>query len=185
MAAAPDGKAATPAGGAATADTHGIQINDVVEIGRDRDHVFDFVSDGERLPAWMTGVKRAKRTSSGPAVGTGTTYRIVGKALGRRVESRYELTAYDPRETFSSRMESRFFCLEQTYRFEEADGVTKMTLAGKAIPVGRFRLLGPFLLMAMQRQVRTDHRKLKDVLERSKGLAGIGPGPAAKSTTEG
>ena len=154
--------------GAGAAGSAGIAVDDRVEIRRERDHVFEFVSDGERLPAWMAGVKRARRTSGGEP-GVGTSYRIVGRALGRRVESRYELTSYEPSHTFSARMESRFFRLEQTYRFEEADGVTKVTLSGRAVPLGRFRLLGPVLFVAVQRQVRNDHRKLKSVLERSKG----------------
>lgn len=160
----------------------GIRVNDQLEIRRELEHVFDFLSDGERLPAWMAGVKRAKRTSPGGPTGTGTTYRLVGKALGRRVESSYELTAYDPMQAFSARMESRYFCLEQTYRFEDADGATKVALSGRAVPLGRFKLLGPFLFLAMQRQVRSDHRRLKGVLERSRGPAHTGlrrPGAAA------
>jgi hypothetical protein len=122
----------------------------------------------------MAGVKRAKRTSPPGPTGAGTTYRLVGKALGRRVESRYELTAFEPGRAFSARMESRYFCLEQTYGFEEADAVTKVTLSGKAVPLGRFKLLGPFLFVAMQRQVRGDHRRLKGVLERSRRPARTG-----------
>jgi uncharacterized membrane protein len=166
----------------------GIQVEDVVEIRRELDHVFEFLSDGERLPAWMAGVKRAKRTSPAGAIASaGTTYRIVGKALGRRVDSRYELTAYEPGQRFSSRMESRFFRLDQIYTFEEAGGVTKVTLTAKALPLGRFKLLGPVLFVAMQRQVRADHRRLKGVLERSKGQprAGLTRGRRVAPATEG
>ena len=168
--AAPEPRPPTGTAAGRTGETPGIQVSDSVEIRRDLGHVFDFVSDGERLPAWMAGVKRAKRISApGPRgpVGPGATYPIVGKVLGRRVESRYELTGYEPSRTFSSRMESRYFCLEQTYRFEDRDGVTTVTVSGSGIPLGRFKLLGPVLFLAMQRQVRSDHRRLKSVLERS------------------
>jgi carbon monoxide dehydrogenase subunit G len=152
-------------------DEAGIQVEDEIEIRRELEHVFDFVSDGERLPAWMAGVKRARRTSPPGPLGPGTTYAIVGKVLGRPVESRYELTDHQPGRSFSARMESRFFCLEETYRFEEQEGATKVSLSGRAIPLGRFKLLGPVLFLATQRQVRTDHRRLKQVLERSRRAA--------------
>ena len=214
MEAAPEARRSPEGRASSNDESPGIQINDTVEIRCGLDHVFDFLSDGERLPAWMAGVKRAKRLSgpglrgpnaesglrgpnaesglrgpnaeSGP-LGSGTGYRIVGKALGRRVESHYELTAYEPRRRFSSRMESKFFCLEQTYTFEEVDGITKVSLAAKAIPLGRFKLLGPFLFVAMQRQVSNDHRKLKSVLERSRGPARSGPikRKRAATVTEG
>ena len=158
----------------------GIHFQDEVQIRRELAHVFEFVSDGERLPAWMAGVKRARRTSPPGPIGPGTTYRVVGKLLGRRVESRYELTDYEPAETFSARMVSPFFELEETYRFDESDGATKLTLTGWTVPLGRLKLLGPFLFLAMQRQVRTDHGKLKSVLERSHGRR---PATAVRSSS--
>ncbi|MDQ3979276.1 MAG: SRPBCC family protein [Actinomycetota bacterium] len=186
MAAAPDAGASTLARQRGD-DGPGIQVEDIVEIRRELDHVFDFLSDGERLPAWMAGVKRAKRTSPPGGTGAGTTYRIVGKALGRRVESSYQLTAYEPGQRFSSRMESPFFRLDQAYTFRESAGVTRVTLTGKAVPLGRFKLLGPVLFVAMQRQVRADHRGLKGVLERSKGQSRTGPTRRRKvrAATEG
>ena len=177
--------AAPDAGPGAGVDGPGIQVNDVVEIRRDLNYVFDFLSDGERLPAWMAGVKRAKRTSGAGVDGAGTAYRIVGKAFGRRVESRYQLTAYEPPQRFSARMESPVFSLEQTYTFEERDGVTTVALSGNAVPLGKFKLLGPFLFLAMQRQVRNDHRRLKNVLERSKGRAGTASGATGRRATKG
>lgn len=142
-----------------------IEFEDELEIRRPRRDVFAFLSDQEHLPAWNGGVTRARRTTPGP-IGVGTTYRVVGKMLGRRVESTYELIAYDPDEMFAGRMVSRYFSIEETYRLEGDDGTTRLTVAVEAAPEGRLRLLGPLLAAGVPRQIKSDHRRLKSILER-------------------
>ena len=160
-----------------------VEVEDEFEIRRPVGEVFDFVSDHEHQPAWTLGVKRVKRTSPGP-VGVGTTYRVVGKMLGRRVESTYEVTAYEPDRCFSGRMTSPQLSFEETFHFEEGDGGgTVVRLRAHAQPGGALRLLGPLLGPAMQRQVRADHRRLRSVLERSPG-ARARTGPSTGPSTE-
>lgn len=142
-----------------------IHVENEVEIERPLGEVFAFVSDQEHLPAWAAGVSRASRTSPGP-VAVGTTYRIVGKMLGRRVESTYVVSEYEPDTLFAGRMVSSAFAVEETYRFEGDDRRTKLTVTADAQPSGFARLIGPLLAMGMARQVRTDHAKLKTILER-------------------
>jgi uncharacterized membrane protein len=137
-----------------------------VEIRRPVGDVFDFVSDLEHLPAWMAGVKRVSRSSPGP-VGVGTTYRVVAKMLGRRVESTYEVTAYEPDTVVSVRMTSPLFGFDETYHFEAVDGERTVVQVGADVrPNGVLRLLGPLLRLAMQRQVQADHRRLRSTLQR-------------------
>ncbi|MDQ4098586.1 MAG: SRPBCC family protein [Actinomycetota bacterium] len=145
-----------------------ITVEDEVEIRRPVGEVFDFLGDQEHRPAWNAGVKRVRRTSPGP-IGVGTTYRIVGMMLGRRVVSTYELTAYQPDTLFSGRMRSPVFSVDETYRFEAAgeDG-TCVRVEIAARPERWLRPLGPLLAVAMSRQVKADHRRLGTVLQRSR-----------------
>ncbi|MGH9222448.1 MAG: SRPBCC family protein [Acidimicrobiales bacterium] len=147
-----------------------ISVEDEVEIRQPRSRVYAFISDHEHLPAWMAGVSRASRTSPGP-VGVGTRYRVVGRMLGRRVESTYELTAYEPDTMFSGRLTSPLFEVEETYRFDGDGSTTKVQLTAEAHPGEKLRLLGPVLALAMPRQVKADHRRLKTLLEARAGKA--------------
>ncbi len=144
-----------------------ITVENQLEIRRPVGDVFSFVCDHEHLPAWTVGVKRATRTSTGP-IGVGTTYSVVGRMLGRRVRSTYEVTAYEPDTLFSGRMTSPSFSFEETYRFEtDGEGRTMVRVHVEARPGRALRLLGPLLVLAMNRQVQADHRRLRTVLERS------------------
>ena len=155
-----------------------------VDIRRPVGEVFDFVSDSEHLPAWTAGVKRVSRSSPGP-IGVGTTYRVVAKMLGRRVDSTYEVTAYEPDKLVSGRMTTPFFAFDETYRFEaeEADR-TMVRVEAEVRPGGALRFLGPLLGVAMQRQVQADHRRLRSILERRSARARSGGGRAAPAAPQ-
>jgi uncharacterized membrane protein len=145
-----------------------ITVEDEVEIRRPVGEVFDFLSDQEHRPAWSAGIRRVRRTSPGP-IGVGATYRIVGKTLGRRIVSTYELTAYEPDALFSGRMRCSVFSVDETYRFEAAgDDGTCVRVQIAARPERWLRPLGPLLAVAMTRQVKADHRRLGVVLARSR-----------------
>ena len=141
-----------------------ISVEDQVEIRQPRSRVYAFVSDHEHLPAWMAGVSRASRESPGP-IGVGTRYKVVGRLLGRRVESTYELTAYEPETMFSGRMVSPLFEVEETYRFDGEGSTTTVQLTAQAKPGQKLRFLGPLMALAVPRQVKADHQRLKRLLE--------------------
>ncbi len=144
-----------------------IRIEHELVIHRPQGDVFDFVSDHDHLPAWTKGVSRSKRTTPGP-IGVGTTYAVVGRTLGRRVESTYELTEFKPVSGFSGRLESKLFSIDETYRFEGDAAQTTIRLTADATPGRLLRLLGPFLGLAVDRQIKLDHQRLKTILERNR-----------------
>ena len=143
-----------------------ILVEDELRIGRDADAVFALLTDGLRLPAWMAGVRRARRTSTPGPVHTGTSYEITGRLLGRTVTSTYEITESEPPARFSARMVSPVFSLDQTYTLEEGEGAVTVRLRGTARPSGWLRWLAPLVAVAVHRQVQADHRRLKTMLER-------------------
>ena len=154
-----------------------VEVEHELEIRRPLSEVFAAISDRERLPAWAAGVKRVRRTPGEP-IGVGATYTIVGKVLGRPVRSTYEVTAYHPHGRFGGRMTSSAFTVEETYRLQERDGATVVDVKLAAWPQGRLRLLGPLLGLAVARQLRSDHARLKGMLERSRARGAGAPAPA-------
>lgn len=160
-----------------------IRIEHSLEIERPRAEVFDFMSDHDHLPAWTVGVKRAKQTTPGP-IGVGTTYAVVGRTLGRRVESTYELIEFEPSTRFAGRMESRLFSIDETYQFEGDGDQTTVRLTADATPRRFMRLLAPLLGVAVDRQIKTDHQRLKTILERKRRRR-VPRQPKAEPVTEG
>ena len=155
-----------------------VSIEDELTIDRPRRDVFTFLCDKERMPAWMAGVKRARRVTPG-AIRPGTTWTVVGKMLGRRLESTYELTSWAPPSEFSGRLVSSMFTFEETYRFEDDGGATVVHLEASAVPGTELRFLWPLLALAAPRQIKADHRRLKTMLERKRTKVATPPAPPA------
>ena len=141
-----------------------IQVSDSVVIARPVMQVFAFVSDHENLPAWTVGVKDSRRLTEGPP-GSGSRYRVVGALLGRTIESSYQVTAFDPGRGFDGTMTSPMFGFTEQYRFETDHDATRVSMTACVEPRGLFRVLAPVMAAGVRRQVKTDHRRLKTILE--------------------
>jgi carbon monoxide dehydrogenase subunit G len=72
-----------------------MRIEQSVEIERSPDEIFSFVADPRNDARWAPACEEVQKTSKGPP-GVGTTYRQVGRLLGRRFEVPIEITAYEP-----------------------------------------------------------------------------------------
>jgi uncharacterized membrane protein len=141
-----------------------INVSESVVISKPVSEVFTFVADHENLPRWTVGVKASQRLSDGPPA-LGARYRVVGKLLGRSVESSYEVTAFDRDRSFDGTMTSPLFGFSERYRFEADGGSTRVSMSAAVEPRGVFRLLTPLMAAGVRRQVRADHRQLKALLE--------------------
>ena len=141
-----------------------ISVNDSVVIARPVPDVFAFVADHENLPAWTVGVKTSQRLTAGPPA-NGTKYRVVGKLLGRSIESSYQITAFEPDRGFEATMTSPMFGFSERYRFDPDGEATRVSMSAAVEPRGVFRLLTPIMTAGVRRQVKADHRRLKIVLE--------------------
>jgi uncharacterized membrane protein len=141
-----------------------ITVSDSVVIARPVPEVFAFVADHENLPAWTVGVKEAERLTEGPPA-DGSRYRVVGRLLGRSVESSYQVTAFEPGHGFAGTMTSPVFGFSERYRFESAGDATRVSMTATVEPRGTFRLLTPIMTAGVRRQVKADHRRLKALLE--------------------
>jgi len=141
-----------------------IKVSDSVVISKPVSEVFKFVADHENLPSWTVGVKASRRVTDGPPA-LGAKYRVVGKLLGRSVESGYEVTAFDHDRGFEGTMTSPMFGFSERYRFDADGASTRVSMSAAVEPRGVFRLLTPIMSAGVRRQVKTDHRQLKALLE--------------------
>ena len=143
-----------------------MRVEESVEINRPRQEVFDYVANPENLPAW-SGLVIEVEDAPGPLIKEGDTFTAVGKFLGRRFETLYQRSSYEPNRRYTDRAAGGPIPEQDwTYTFEEvSEGTTRLTRAAEGEPGGFFKLAEPLIERALKRQVRADLETLKDLLE--------------------
>jgi uncharacterized membrane protein len=133
-----------------------------VVINRPRSEVFAFVADHENDPKWRPGVADIKR-ASGEGQGAIYTQGIKGP-MGKRIDADFEVTAYQPDTLLAFRTLAGPVRPEGSFRFEDADGGTRVTFSLNADLTGGKKLMAPMVGKSMRSEVAALDN-LKRVLE--------------------
>ncbi len=141
-----------------------MRVEESVEIDRPMEEVYEYVANPENLPEWAGIVIETRKGTPGPLL-EGSIFTSVGKFLGRRIESPFEVTAHEFPRFHSHKSTGGPFPTEWTLTFEEVAGGTRYTQVAEGEPGGFFGLAGPLLERVGRRQFRTDLENLKDLLE--------------------
>jgi len=140
-----------------------------VVVNRPIDEVWAFITDPFNIPRWGGGRLSARVTPPGP-IGVGSTieYRVLMFGFERRVS--FVFTELDPPHTAAASVTgSRFLSGSVRTALEATAAGTKIVRSGDLKVRGILRLLSPILAAFMRRQVDTQMRSLKRLLE-----AGLG-----------
>jgi carbon monoxide dehydrogenase subunit G len=133
-----------------------------IVINRPRSEVFEFVTNHENDSKWRPGVLDIERASGH---GRGAVYRQGVKGpMGRRIPADIEVTAYEEGSHVAFRTLAGPVRPEGSYRFEEANGGTRVTFSLNADLRGAQKLMGPMVSKSMRNQVDA-LQNLKRVLE--------------------
>jgi uncharacterized membrane protein len=144
---------------------HGFESSILIE--RPVETVFPVLSDLENDPKWRREWSNGEKTSKGP-VTVGSTYRLVGRALGRRMEVNYEVTAYEPQRTTAWKALSGPLPLIFRRGFERDGGGTRVDFRYEVEePSLLLRLFGPLVTRLGRRQLEGDFPRLMELLARS------------------
>ena len=141
-----------------------ITLTHSVTINRPLEQVFSYVTDIEKGSEWQTGVLEAESPSEGP-VGIGSTTREVRQFMGRRMESTFEVTEYEPNSAFGFKSTSGPIPMKGRQTFETVEGGTKVTFVLSGEPEGAFKLAAGLIKGMAKRQIEADYSNLKDLLE--------------------
>ena len=147
------------------------RITDQVVVNRPVAEVFAFVADRENLPLWSSAMQESHRITDGSGAspdGVGAVYRMAGRMMGRRLEGRYERTAYENGQLLGGRAAAGPMSMTETYHFEAVGpqaAATRVSMATEIVPAGLLGLLGPLMAAGLRRQIAASHAKLKQVLE--------------------
>ena len=139
-----------------------IELN--VVINRPVEEVYRYMSNPENNSQWQSHCLGSVITSEGP-IGVGTTFTDVIKFLGRRIESIWEITEYDPNRKLSSKSIKSPIPATGGYTYESVEGGTKVTVVGEVEPGGFFKLAKPIIAREGKREWETSLGNLKDLLE--------------------
>lgn len=133
-------------------------------IKRPVEDVFAALSNVENSPKWSSAALEAEQTSPGP-IGVGTTARVVGKFLGRRIESESVVTEFEPNRKYTWESKSGPFPFNGSTTVDQIEGGTRVNTTVEVEPGGFFKLAEPLLMSMAKRQFQSDLENLKDLME--------------------
>ncbi|HLC02851.1 MAG TPA: SRPBCC family protein [Anaerolineales bacterium] len=141
-----------------------IKVEASIVIQKPVPEVFAYTNDPAKNKAWQEGLVESKITSPGP-VGVGTQITDVRKFLGRDMDSKLEVTAYEPNKRVALKTISGPIKFEITQLYEPAEGGTKLTMIGEGEPGGLFKLAEGAVKKQFESQLQGDLGRLKKVME--------------------
>lgn len=123
--------------------------------------LFDFVSDVANLPAWMSGVRGAHRTSEGP-MAVGATAHVSRVMLGQQVEAPLTVTAWDPprQVALSSTVSGVALVASMEVDSDGAD-VSRLTLRMELTAGGLGAFMEPMLAQAARADIADSLARLR------------------------
>ncbi len=145
-------------------ETPMIKVENSMEISRPVDEVFAFVSDPGNNAKWQEGLVESRLESAGP-VRLGSKITDVRKFLGRQLESRLEVTAFEPGKRFSLKVVSGPLPFQITNNFEPTPAGTRIKYVVEGEPGGLFKLAEGMVKKRLETQLAGDDSRLKKVME--------------------
>ena len=126
--------------------------------------VFDFVSTPENDFQWQYGTLATASLSEGVSK-MGTFFRSIGHLMGRRVESTFEVTEFEPNRKYGFKSLSGPLHSQTSYTFEIAKGCTKINISTQADVVNFSQVNEGVLEKRMKKQLKENLAMLKSLLE--------------------
>jgi uncharacterized protein YndB with AHSA1/START domain len=135
-----------------------------ITINRPAEQVFQFATDYASVAQWSVGVIDAAITSP-DGMRVGATFRWVAQIVGQKMETKGEITAYDPPHASAWKSSGGPFPVSGSLTCEAVAGGTRVTQTVDAEPGGFFKLAEGLLMKQVQGQWDESLKKLKQVLE--------------------
>lgn len=145
-------------------------------IYRPVSQVFDFMSTPENDFQWQYGTLVSARISEG-ASQRGTSFRSIGHLMGRRIQSTFEVTEYEPNRKYGFKSLSGPLQSHTSYTFEIDKGVTQIDVSTQVNAINFFQVNQGVLEKNMKKQLKENLAMLKDILEARQTL------PAAETNS--
>jgi carbon monoxide dehydrogenase subunit G len=133
-------------------------------INRPPQEVWDFYTNPANHNKFSSMAESAEWISEKPH-GVGSTYRGVGKALGRKIESTNEITSWDPPNKYGYKSIGGSIPFETTYTFESSENGTKLSVYAQLEIGGFFKIAEGLAGKQAKKQLDADFEALRLYLE--------------------
>jgi carbon monoxide dehydrogenase subunit G len=142
-----------------------VRIEESVQVERNREEVFQFLTDLDNLPKWQTGVIQSERISDGP-VRVGFQFAETAKVGPLKLHNICTVTDLRPNLRFSFQAKSSGpLDFEGSFELQPLSGGTRLTVMASAHLKGLWRLLQPLLAGDLKKETRRELQTLKDLVE--------------------
>lgn len=136
-----------------------------VTIQQPVDKVFGYVIAVENHKAWQAGIVDAKVTPDGP-IGLGSTYIYTTEVMRRRIESRMQVSAFEPNRKWAVKTIGIPNSVETVYLFEPDGANTKLTLS-MDVPAGAYPAMAEGMIkQQMQKSLQEQGNRIKQMVEK-------------------
>lgn len=139
------------------------------QIYRPLIQVFAFVSTPENDFQWQYGTLAVAQISEGK-IGMGSLFRAVGHLVGRRIETTYEVTVFEPNKKYGFKSVSGPVDSHTLYTFGMSEGGTRVNLSSETNPGDLFIPSDAILIKKLKKQYKENLGMLKNILEASQIL---------------
>jgi ligand-binding SRPBCC domain-containing protein len=140
-------------------------IEESIEINAPAEKVFAFTADAAQWSRWHTAIPEAEQTSKGP-IGVGTTFKGVTRLMGRSMPWTATATEYEPNTKFGKNIDSGSVFIEQHNSCTPIAAGTKFTLTYDMKFSGCMRILSPFIVNAMRKEMKKSLINVKQIVEK-------------------
>ena len=128
--------------------------------------VFAFVATPENDFHWQYGTLMSAKISKGE-MGLGTLFRGVGHFMGRRMESVYEVTEFEPNKSYGFKSSSGSIDSHTLYTFDVMEGSTRINLSSQIRLGESIKSNDTTVEKTVKKEYRENLALLKDFLEAS------------------
>ena len=126
--------------------------------------IFEFISATENDFQWQYGTLASGQITEGVAR-VGAFFRSIGHFMGRRMESTFEITEYEPARKYGFKSLSGPIHSQTLYTFEITGGATKINVSMQASAVNLLQVPEGMLEKQMKKQLKENLEMLKNILE--------------------
>ena len=136
-----------------------------ITIDRPAGEVFDVISDMGRNADWQKGMRSCVWTSA-PPIAVGSTYDQVAGFAGKEILTSFRVSEFEADRHIRILSTKSTFPLDITRTVTALSGTScsvKAIVAGE--PGGLMKLLSPLTKLLVQRSVKADYGRLKELLE--------------------
>ncbi|MEQ9078488.1 MAG: SRPBCC family protein [Sandaracinaceae bacterium] len=144
--------------------SRGIDITSSVIVRRPPAEVFALIADPENNPRWQKGMKSCRITSEGPFE-LGATYAQEARFLGKKIETLFEVTAFEAGRMIEITSTSGTFPIQVRRSVEPVPEGTRVRARVQGDPTGVFALAKPLMKRMVKSSVDGDYARLRSLLE--------------------